>query len=254
MSGDRLLRSLSRFAGELPAVERDRVAVALEACPGPHSPRVGSVVASLGGGNHGRADLLVRAWRDHAPDVTGGGLALALRAAGAASDRERTRRARVVWTGPDSGAAARGSAGVLLELVGGANDRLLLLSFASFRIAKLDAALRDAVARGVRLTLVLETVVDSGEALSHDLVAHYEDLGARVLRWPIEKRPPGAKFHAKAVVADGRRALVTSANLTGSALLTNVELGVLVEDSDVAQEIEEHVRRMEARGDLAQVG
>ena len=47
-------------------------------------------------------------------------------------------------------------------------------------------------------------------------------------------------LHAKCVVVDGREALVTSANFTAAAQERNIELGLLVDSSAVAGQIEEH--------------
>ena len=69
--------------------------------------------------------------------------------------------------------------------------------------------------------------------------------------WPGSRRPAvyydprslkskvaeRAVLHAKCVIVDDRRALVTSANLTGAALYRNVEAGVLVDDPAFAQQL-----------------
>ncbi len=45
-------------------------------------------------------------------------------------------------------------------------------------------------------------------------------------------------LHAKCVVVDGASALVTSANFTPNAQLKNIELGVKLEDPEIAVRIE----------------
>ena len=62
------------------------------------------------------------------------------------------------------------------------------------------------------------------------------DLNADVLCW---NRPFNgqASMHAKGVVADRKRCLITSANLTGKALTQNVEFGVLLTDPDLCAQI-----------------
>ncbi len=47
-------------------------------------------------------------------------------------------------------------------------------------------------------------------------------------------------LHAKAVVCDGRNALVTSANLTEAAFDRNIEMGLLVKDRTLAESIATH--------------
>jgi phosphatidylserine/phosphatidylglycerophosphate/cardiolipin synthase-like enzyme len=69
-------------------------------------------------------------------------------------------------------------------------------------------------------------------------------------RWPADHRAAGAVLHAKLLVIDGRRALVGSANLTHRALTANLEAGVLVEDPDLAAELETHVQNLISTGTL----
>jgi phosphatidylserine/phosphatidylglycerophosphate/cardiolipin synthase-like enzyme len=57
-------------------------------------------------------------------------------------------------------------------------------------------------------------------------------------------------LHAKLLVVDRRRALVGSANLTHRALTANLEAGVLIEDYDLAAELDDHVRHLIADGTL----
>ncbi|KQC14076.1 MAG: endonuclease [Desulfuromonas sp. SDB] len=51
-------------------------------------------------------------------------------------------------------------------------------------------------------------------------------------------------LHAKIIVADGRRVLVGSANLTYNALANNYELGFLVEDPAIASKVLSLVRKV----------
>jgi putative cardiolipin synthase len=60
-------------------------------------------------------------------------------------------------------------------------------------------------------------------------------------------------LHAKVLIVDGRRALVGSANLTHRALTANLEAGVLIEDQDLAADLEAHIRSLSSTGALVQV-
>jgi cardiolipin synthase A/B len=60
-------------------------------------------------------------------------------------------------------------------------------------------------------------------------------------------------LHAKAVVVDGRVALVSSANLTAAALDHNMELGLLVRGGGIPRRLEEHVAELRAKGILRPV-
>ena len=63
-------------------------------------------------------------------------------------------------------------------------------------------------------------------------------------------RPPNARLHAKAVVADSRDVLLTSANLSSAAFNRNLELGVLIRGGDVAASIQRHFDALIATGEL----
>ncbi len=67
--------------------------------------------------------------------------------------------------------------------------------------------------------------------------------------WPAELRPKMAKgtrasLHAKCAVADGKRLLVSSANLTEFALTLNIELGLLVEGDDAPRRVQQHLESL----------
>jgi cardiolipin synthase C len=53
-----------------------------------------------------------------------------------------------------------------------------------------------------------------------------------------------AALHAKLVAADERIALLGSANSTDKALAVNLELGVIIRDSDVVSRIVRHFRSL----------
>ena len=60
------------------------------------------------------------------------------------------------------------TAGVLAEIIAGAAERLTVVSFAAYKIARVLAALEAAATRRVRVDVILETAQDSGGALSFD--------------------------------------------------------------------------------------
>ena len=189
------------------------------------------------------------------PAIVALGLECALRSA------QRVGRAEhvdVVWTGPGTSAPpSRRTAAVLLGLIDAAQRDIILISFASFRVTDVIAALERAARRGVLLTFVLESAEDSGGRLKDYGENAYRNLeafpGVKFLRWPLEKRPQGAVLHAKAVVVDGQQALVTSANLTGSAIESNLELGLLVRGGDAPTEIRSHMLSLIRTGELVEI-
>jgi phosphatidylserine/phosphatidylglycerophosphate/cardiolipin synthase-like enzyme len=213
----------------------------------PHAKAPGSFAGVIDGGPPATGDAVARlqtAWRG-APGLTGAGVALALRVGLEAAEQASARRAHPVWTGPEAKGQQRLTAAVLHELVAGARERVLLVSFAAHTLGSLAHDLQAAVERGIEVDVLFETADDSAGAFkSADDQPFGTIAGIRRWRWPRERRDPGALLHAKALVIDGRRALVGSANLTRRALTANLELGLALEDPDVAGAIEVHVRQL----------
>ena len=123
---------------------------------------------------------------------------------------------------------------MLHELVAGASERILLVSYAAYTLAEIAADLEAAVERGCQVDAVFETEEDSAGAYSGPHTQPFAAIaGISRWRWPAAHRR-GAVLHAKLLVVDGRRALVGSANLTPTRAPSNLEAGVLINDPDVA--------------------
>ena len=200
---------------------------------------------------------LRRAWHV-SPGVPGAMLACALRVASAAVEQERAAQAHaLVMTGPTTGSSPTPRIEQALQrLIDEADRELLLVSFVAYRAKTIVDALSRALARGVRVTLVLETElgeekVDLSEAkhLAPSIVDQ-----STVLVWPVERRPTApngrhGSLHAKVAVADRSHALISSANLTGFAMDINIEAGVLVGQT-VAGRLAEYFDRLAEAGTL----
>ena len=222
------------------------------ACEGRERPggALARVTAGASPGAHDAVASLAVGWAA-SPALGGDGVALALRVGLRARRDASARRCRPVWTGPAASGEQRLTAAVLHDLVSGARERVLLVSYAAYTLVELASDLEAASARGCEVDVVFETMQDSAGAYTGPHSKAFGALlGARRWRWPADQRTPGAALHAKLLVVDGRRALVGSANLTARALTANLEAGVLVEDPDLAAELEAHVRRLMTRGTL----
>lgn len=217
------------------------------ALPGPQDSLV-QAAAGASPGAHEAIAALTAAWASD-PSLTGDGVALALRVGLRARRDADARRSRPVWTGPGAAGDQRLTAAVLHELLADVRERVLLVSYAAFTLAELAADLEAAVQRGCQVDLVFETEEDSSGAYAGPQSKPFAAVaGARRWRWPADQRTPGAALHAKLLVVDGRRALIGSANLTHRALTANLEAGVLIEDHDLAAELEDHVRGLIGSG------
>ena len=148
---------------------------------------------------------------------------------------------------------------MLNTIVANANESLVLVSFASYDVADLTAALAHAIARGVDVTLILETPDDPGGPLeiapTHPF-APIKDT-ASFYHWPLEAREAffasTARLHAKCVIADRSTALITSANLTSAGINDNIELGILIEAGPLPARLQEHLELLIEDGTLEEI-
>ena len=114
-----------------------------------------------------------------------------------------------------------------------------MVSYAAHASADLAGQLRTAADRGVRVDLVLEDATGAAASLA-ELTGH-----ATFWSWPRQNRGTGSvSLHAKVVAADTSTALVGSANLTGSALQRNIEVGVLLRDPSAVRKVVHHFRAL----------
>lgn len=232
--------------GVLDRLSNAQVVALATACAGRPRPHhsLTHIVAGAAPGAHDAIAGLTTAWASQ-DALTGDGVALALRVGLGARRDADTRRSRPVWTGPGAMGDQRLTSAVLHELVVHARERILLVSFAAYTLAELATDLEEAVHRGCDVDVVFETEEDSAGAYSGPQSKPFGAVtGARRWRWPSDHRSPGAVLHAKLLVVDGRRALVGSANLTHRALTANLEAGILIEDHELAAELEAHVRSL----------
>jgi phosphatidylserine/phosphatidylglycerophosphate/cardiolipin synthase-like enzyme len=159
-----------------------------------------------------------------------------------------------VWTGPSSHSVpVRSTAQALLQVVTEARGELVLMTYSARRRADIRDALAAAVARGVSVSVVVETLAGAGSAISgaEPAQAFTGIAGVRLWHWPVDQREAkGAKAHAKLAVADRRVLLVSSANLTQSGVSTNMEAGLLVRGGSAPQRVAEHVDELRTRGVL----
>jgi cardiolipin synthase A/B len=150
-----------------------------------------------------------------------------------------------IWSGPPNGRfPVRRIDQVLYDLITGAQRRMLLVTFAAYRIAHLCNHLLSAVKRGVGLTLIIEREDASEGQLSLDALNAFRQLPLErttILYWPIDKRErnqagyPG-KLHAKCAIIDDI-AIVSSANFTDDAFNRNMELGLVLRDPTLVQSL-----------------
>ena len=197
---------------------------------------------------------LLDTWHRECPDLTPQSVALALLAAAqAAEQRRRSQSTSLVWTGPTSqGPALRRTDQALLQVINAAQQRLLVVSFAVYKIANIRKALVKAAERGVNIKICVEAPEPSEGKMTYDTI---KALGKRVAKnatvyiWPKDKRPQTddgkyGSLHVKCAVADEELLFISSANLTEYALTLNMELGVLIKGGSLPGDVAGHFSRL----------
>jgi phosphatidylserine/phosphatidylglycerophosphate/cardiolipin synthase-like enzyme len=199
-------------------------------------------------------DSVANAWR--AANVTPSGLAGMVVGASFAYQRARKEESvELVWTGPATElVATRRTEQALLEVIQAAKQDLFLVSFVAFEVSEIMEALAEAIERGVKVSMLVESSDEHGGTLSVDSVRRMREAlpGCSVYVWDREKKIAAiggyGSVHAKCSVADGRIAFITSANLTSAALERNMELGVLVRGDRLPKLLHEHLKALITTG------
>ncbi len=201
-----------------------------------------------------RVERLRASWAA-APRVTAAEISAAFKgAAELASLLDDAAAIELVWTGPSTGLIpTRRTEQVLLEVIDSAASDLFLVSYVFYRASSIVEALNDAVQRGVRVRILMESSVEQGGAVRGASAGPLAEAvrGAIVYVWdPAERKhdgdAPSASVHAKCAVADRRLAFITSANLTSAALERNMELGVLIRGGTVPDRLQAHLEALAA--------
>jgi len=178
------------------------------------------------------------------PDLSGKELATAFKTAAATAAASRKNgRHELIWTGPATTAVSvRRTEQALCELIDSAQNTLFLVSFVAYKAENVIQALKNAIQRNVKVSLLLEESKEHGGSIDGDSRAILSTRlpGARFYAWSNAK---GA-VHAKCAVADATIALVTSANLTGKAMEDNMELGVLVTGGMLPEQLHAHLHAL----------
>ncbi len=185
----------------------------------------------------------------------------------------------LVWSGPDEGASsARDTAAVLAELVAHAAQSVLIAGYTfdqgSRVLSELGQAMRErhvrvavyldpdqSLKRATRLDVPLADYVE--EAIARFVGRNFA-AGSPLPELHVDRRvyeaesywengAPKVSLHAKCLVVDDARALVTSANFTGRGEKRNVEAGVLVRDVGFAKSLAGQFRRLSSLGAMVRV-
>lgn len=163
---------------------------------------------------------------------------------------ERTTRVTPVATTPRTALGARRSEAVMRELIAEATEELIVLGYEVS-----DVEIIGALAQRASLGVAVDLMVDSVQTPFHRLADAWPVGAGQAKVWStaLDDRGKPFRLHAKALIADGRRCMLGSANLTHSGLRSNLELGVLLEGA-VVPRFRAHVKEMARRGIVVPAG
>jgi len=164
-----------------------------------------------------------------------GSLQAVLRVAIAERRYRPVPRVDLVWTGPEAlVSTARDTLVVVRELFENARKSVLIGGYAFDHGKDIFAPLHMAMAeRGVETTIFLNDVegfLEKNWPFGEPLPSIYCDPRTA-------ERESRFSLHAKCIVVDEARALVTSANFTDRGQTRNIEMGVLVDDPGLASRL-----------------
>jgi phosphatidylserine/phosphatidylglycerophosphate/cardiolipin synthase-like enzyme len=197
---------------------------------------------------------LIEIWQAETSDLDGRTVAIALSTAVHCQTQMRQELSvELVWTGPNPESfPLRRTDQTLLQLIRDARQDLLIVSFAIYNIPEIVQALIAALDRGVNIRIVAETPEASDGKISFGLSSTF---GAEVLRrsqlyvWlkakrPVDEQGRHGSLHAKCAVSDRQRLFISSANLTEYAMSLNMEMGVLIQNRSLAQQVIQQIESL----------
>jgi len=138
----------------------------------------------------------------------------------------------LVWTGPTTPfVSARRTEQALLQVIDSARKSLFITSFVAYDVSSIIDALNKAIARGVNVSMLLESSTDHGGTMSMDVIGKMRELIPKAMLYAWSNKSDGflgGRVHAKVALADDQSCFITSANLTGFAMEKNMEAGILI--------------------------
>jgi phosphatidylserine/phosphatidylglycerophosphate/cardiolipin synthase-like enzyme len=252
----RLFTAIFQLARELPPAVLDALAEELESTP---AGRTGIDLGHFGTSHKTKERISeLAALLAANPNIDHRAAALAIQASADATARvSLEQRVEIAWTGAGTEAVPlRRVDQVLYQLIESAETEVLLVTYAAYKAEHALDILRAATERGVQVTLIIELAEESGGKITFDGLDRIRKRVPRatVLYWPLKRRARSASgaygaMHVKCLIADRKAALVSSANLTDSALAMNMELGLLV-GGIVAARLADHFEQLLLRGEL----
>lgn len=193
-----------------------------------------AVIAELQGGGGAGLAAGQRQVLTHLKEAHGEGLLLAMRGAMAATERAERKctPATLVWTGMEGvRVPIRLTAQVVDELIAGTEHSILIVGYSLTRGAGFWEDLAD-LPTSVDVNIIGHNLEENTSRLGGHLQYLRELFSLQQHRLHLYTYTPTegdyTKLHAKILVSDRKRGLVTSANFTTLGMSRNIEVGVTV--------------------------
>jgi phosphatidylserine/phosphatidylglycerophosphate/cardiolipin synthase-like enzyme len=176
----------------------------------------------------------------------------------------------LVWTGPEvPGAESRDTSVLVAELFATAEKTVLVAGFAIAQGKRIFKSLSDRMLEvpDLRVRMFLNVPrLFRDVTPEHELLKRFADK-FRLNEWPGDRLPEvyydrrtldtedyeRSSLHAKCVVIDERKALVTSANFTEAAQIRNIEAGVFIGDPKFARSLGKQFEALVSSGLLCRI-
>lgn len=198
--------------------------------------------------------------------VDAAGVVAALRVAIAERVHRPPPRLDLVWTGPETRASIARDTGLVVKRLFESAQRSVIVGGYTFDTPEILQPLHEVMnARGVKATFFLDIdgathPADAERFATAAIDKFFQDVWKFGVPKPdvlydprtaIRGDIPGhewATLHAKCIVVDDERSLITSANFTDRGQTRNIEAGVLIEDKAFSEELAGHWRQLVSEG------
>lgn len=157
---------------------------------------------------------------------------------------KKVEHAELVLTAPDSfRVKALRTKETLRKLI---EDTEKCLTITGYSVSDYFSDMLDVIIRksqqGIYIRLYINDMEKQKSALERLLA--YKSRFLQVYEYQKQEDDKMAALHAKIIVSDVRKSLVSSANLSYHGMQGNIEMGFLLESSDKAKQIEEVMKEM----------
>jgi cardiolipin synthase A/B len=194
-----------------------------------------------------KLNKLIDCWK--ATKVSSKELSGILVGASHAYNKARTETSlELVWTGPPTHQiSTRKTEQALLEVINTSKTNMFFTCFVSYKATKIIAAIKNAINRGVDISILIESSDDPDDGIFANAIDKMKQSlpEAKIFYWKKKEAEfEDGKVHAKIAVADNQVCFISSANLTEYAMEKNMEVGILIYGGTVPEKLHEHLKAL----------